>query len=525
MTTQHQLPAPPPLPDGAPTRPRHGRFANEVMAGGSVVEKADDELVGGWRGALGVLAVVALIGVLGLFSIWWLVFVIGVLVAIFLHELGHFTTARWTGMKATQFFIGFGPRVWSFRRGETEYGVRVLPLGAFVRIIGMNSMDEVDPADEQRTYRSKSFPKRLLVISAGSIMHMVLAILLLFVVYVADGESVIRDGAAVGDDPADVPVSGPALAAGVEPGDVIVAVDGRPVTGSAGLGELIRTRRPGDSVVVTVLRGGATPETATTLDLQATLGSSLDVGGRLVGIGDVQIPIASPDEPGASGAIDDADAAVVDRALRGSKVGDIVPASIQTGVDDQGAPIVRVVPARVVALPDGTRTLEGTTMLGVSTGANYDTIEHSVGAASVNAVTDIFPTSWEMTKGAVKVLNPVNIFTHLAGSNTDLETRPTTLVGVTGLSDDVGRSEGIVGILFLLAVLNVFVGVFNMFPLLPLDGGHAAVATYERVREGRSRQRYYADVAKLMPFAMAVMTVLLFLFMSGLYLDITDPVG
>ena len=95
---------------------------------------------------------------------------------------------------------------------------------------------------------------------------------------------------------------------------------------------------------------------------------------------------------------------------------------------------------------------------------------------------------------------------------------------MTGLSDDVGEAQGIIGILFLLAVLNVFVGVFNMFPLLPLDGGHAAIATYERVRE-RGGERYYADVAKLMPFAMAVMMVLMFLFMSGLYLDITDPVG
>ncbi|NNE13152.1 MAG: M50 family metallopeptidase, partial [Ilumatobacter sp.] len=141
-----------------------------------------------------------------------------------------------------------------------------------------------------------------------------------------------------------------------------------------------------------------------------------------------------------------------------------------------------------------------------------------------NAVVDIFPTSWEMTKGAVKVLNPVNIFTHVAGTNDDIETRPTTLVGVTGLSDDVGEAQGIIGILFLLAVLNVFVGVFNMFPLLPLDGGHAAIATYERLRE-RNGQRYYADVQRLMPFAMAVMTVLLFLFASGLYLDITSPLG
>ncbi|HWM20928.1 MAG TPA: site-2 protease family protein, partial [Ilumatobacteraceae bacterium] len=98
---------------------RYERFQNEVVAGGSVTEMADDELVGGWRGAAGVLGVVGLIALLAVFNVWWFVFVVGVLVAVFFHELGHFVTARWTGMKATQFFIGFGPRLWSFRRGDT----------------------------------------------------------------------------------------------------------------------------------------------------------------------------------------------------------------------------------------------------------------------------------------------------------------------------------------------------------------------------------------------------------------------
>jgi len=426
MTTTQQMPPPEP-----PTRRPSGRFTSEVMAGGSVVEKADDELVGGWRGALGVLAIVALIGALGLFSIWWLIFVVGVLIAIFLHELGHFSTARWTGMKATQFFIGFGPRVWSFRRGETEYGIRALPLGAFVRIVGMNNMDDVEPADEDRTYRSKSYPRRLLVISAGSIM-------LLFTVYVVDGEVVLRDGAEIGF----VEQSGPAFAAGLEPGDVVVSIDGQPVTGSSDLGRIVQSNQPQDVLLFEVIRDG---------------GST-------------------------------------------------------------------VVPVGLGANTDEASPLFGKPYIGVSSGAYFETIEHSVPAAAANAVIDIFPTSWEMTKGAVKVLNPVNIFTHLTGSNDDLSTRPTTLVGVTGLSDDVGNSQGFIGILFLLAVLNVFIGVFNMFPLLPLDGGHAAIATYERLRE-RNGQRYYADVAKMMPVAMAVMTVLLFLFMSGLYLDITNPVG
>ena len=407
------------------------------MAGGSVVEKTDDELVGGVRGAIGVMAVVGLIAMLGLFSIWWLVFVVGVLIAIFLHETGHFVTARWTGMKATQFFIGFGPRLWSFRRGETEYGVRALPLGAFVRIIGMNNMDEVEPGDEDRTYRSKSYPKRMLVISAGSIMHMLIAITLLFVVYVAEGET-FADGAEI----AGVEAAGPAAVAGLLPGDVVQSINGRSVEGSSDLGRIVQANDPQDSVEMVVVRNGET------VVLNVTLGSNVDE--------------ESP--------------------------------------------------------------LYGKPYIGVSSSTVFETIDHSVPAAAANAVTDIFPTSWEMTKGAVKVLNPVNIFTHVAGTNDDIETRPTTLVGVTGLSDDVGESQGIVGILFLLAILNVFVGVFNMFPLLPLDGGHAAIATYERVRE-RGGERYYADVAKLMPFAMAVMMVLMFLFMSGLYLDITDPVG
>src|SRR5262245_65004935 len=244
MTTDQQLP-PPPVP--APESPRRtNRFTNEVMAGGSVTEKGDDDLVGGVRGLIGVIGVVALIGVIGLFNIWWLVFVVGVLIAIFLHELGHFMTARGTGMKATQFFIGFGPRLWSFRKGETEYGVRALPLGAFVRIIGMNNMDEVPPEDEPRTYRSKSYPKRMLVISAGSIMHMLMAIVLLFTVYVVDGETKPTDGA----DVRQVLVASPAAAAGLQRDDVIVEIDGEPISKPDDLGEIVQASRVGDTLDV-----------------------------------------------------------------------------------------------------------------------------------------------------------------------------------------------------------------------------------------------------------------------------------
>lgn len=417
---------------------RFERFQNEVVAGGSVTESPDDELVGGWRGVLGILAIVGLLVLLAVLNIWWFVFVFGVLIAIFFHELGHFVTAKWTGMKATQFFIGFGPRLWSFRRGETEYGVRALPLGAFVRIIGMNNMDEVPEADEARTYRQQSYPKRLLVISAGSIMHMIMAVLLLFAVYSINGELVERTGAEI-----DAPLpGGPAARAGIIAGDIVVAIGATSVDGPDDLGNAVQKLEPGDTVVFTVVRDG----------------ESLSI-----------------------------------------------PVTVALNSDPESA-------------------LQGKPFVGVASTDVFETVDHSIAGAAVNSVTDIFPTAWESSKGVIKVLNPVNVFTHLNGTNDDLSTRPTTLVGVTGLSDDVGEAAGLMGILFLLAVLNVFIGVFNMFPLLPLDGGHAAIATYERVRE-RDGRRYYADVSKMMPFAMAVMTVLLFLFASGLYLDITDPVG
>ncbi len=417
---------------------RFERFQNEVVAGGSVTESPDDELVGGWRGALGVIGLIGLLVFLAVLNVWWFVFVVGVLIAIFFHELGHFVTAKWTGMKATQFFIGFGPRLWSFRRGETEYGVRALPLGAFVRIIGMNNMDDVPEADEARTYRQQSYPKRLLVISAGSIMHMIMAVLLLFAVYSIDGEQVERAGADIND----LVPGGPAEDAGIRRADVVVAIGLASIDSPDDLGDAVQQLAPGDTVVFNVVRDGQL------LSIPVTVAENTD-----------------PNSP-----------------------------------------------------------LEGKPFVGVASSDVFETVDHSIAGAAVNSVTDIFPTAWESSKGVIKVLNPVNVFTHLNGTNDDLSTRPTTLVGVTGLSDDVGDAAGLMGILFLLAVLNVFIGVFNMFPLLPLDGGHAAIATYERVRE-RDGRRYYADVSKMMPFAMAVMTVLLFLFASGLYLDITDPVG
>ena len=425
--------------ESLPERGRYDRFRNEVMAGGSVTEKpaaSDDEPAAGPIGVITGFAFLGLLIWLAVFNMWMFVFVLGILISVFLHETGHFVTARMTGMKATQFFLGFGPRIWSFHRGETEYGLRALPFGAFVRIIGMNNMDDVPPADEARTYRQKSYPRRMLVITAGSLMHMLIAVALLFTVYSVRGQFVDLAGAEVGA----VQANGPADGAGIESGDIVVSIDGIAVDGPDALGRTVRSHEPGDTVDVVVVRDG------TERTIPVGLGANTEEG--------------SPNF--------------------------------------------------------------GTALLGVSSRGAGEWQEVSLGDAAVSSVTDLFPTAWESTKGVVQVLNPVNIYNHLSGQTDDLATRPTTVVGVTQVSGTVGENEGIIGMLLLLAALNVFVGVFNMFPLLPLDGGHAAIATYERVRE-RGGRRYFADVSKLMPFAMAVIVVLLALFMSGLYLDVTQP--
>jgi membrane-associated protease RseP (regulator of RpoE activity) len=421
---------------------RFEQLKNELGGGGSVTEPVVvDEQPAGPSPLSSGLATAAILGLLvwlGFTNPWMLVFAVGILISVFLHELGHFITARWTGMKATQFFLGIGPRLWSFRRGETEYGLRAVPVAAFVRIIGMSNLDEVPPQDEARTYRQQSYPKRMLVISAGSLMHIVIAILLLFSVFGTRGELRDVDGARV----VALEKGGPAELAGVESDDIITGIDGTAVADPEELGEIVRTSQPGDPVTITVRRDGELR------DIEASLGANTD-----------------EDSPNF-----------------------------------------------------------GRAMLGVGTNEGAEFVDVSIATAATKSVTELGPVTWQSAKGVFTVLNPVNIYSHVVGDNDDITTRPTTLVGVTQVSGVIGDSQGLVGVIYLLAILNVFVGVFNMFPLLPLDGGHAAIATYERLRS-RNGRRYFADITKMMPFAVAVMAVLLVLFMSGLYLDVTEPLG
>ena len=173
---------------------------------------------------------VALLVLLGVFAgAGWLVIILSLVAMLFLHELGHYLMARWTGMKVSEFFIGFGPRLWSFRRGETEYGVKAIWVGAYVRIVGMNNLDEVEPDDEPRSFRQQSYPRKMLVLTAGSAMHFVIVLVLLFAVLLGDGT--ILSGRSDADETqnwvlATVSTDSAASAAGLQPGDELISVAG-----------------------------------------------------------------------------------------------------------------------------------------------------------------------------------------------------------------------------------------------------------------------------------------------------------
>ena len=179
-----------------------------------------------------------------------LAIIVGIVILVMLHEAGHYITAKRAGMKVTEFFLGFGPRLWSFQRGETEYGVKALPLGGYVRIIGMSSLEEVDPEDEPRTYRQGRYRDRMKVVLAGVTVNLIIAFLLFFVVIVGRG---------VGEGPSttihSITPHSAAAQAGLRPGDHIVGVDGQPVKDWDALKRAIEANA-GNPIVLTIDRNG-----------------------------------------------------------------------------------------------------------------------------------------------------------------------------------------------------------------------------------------------------------------------------
>ena len=369
--------------------------------------------------------------------------VVGALIAmVMLHELGHLLTAKWGQMKVTEYFLGFGPKLWSVKRGETEYGIKAIPAGGYVKILGMTSAEEVDPADEPRTYRQRPFRNRLVVGLAGSTMHGVMAFVLLWSLFTfigaPQGNAVSVSGFSSLPHGAD-----PARVAGLRPGDVFVSVDGVRVRSPQELQRLV-SHHAGVPITVVVARGGAHHTVVVTPQADASVQGA---NGR---IGVILTPPIETSGPVAS------------LGLAGRNLGNAVTGSV-TGL------------GQVFSAS------------GISSYVHELTNGHAASQASRNGTPRI-----------------------------------QSIYGAARLAVE-GARAGAYNLVWVLVLIIVFVGILNLFPMLPLDGGHVAIAVYERIRSRRGRM-YHADVTKLTPVAYAFVLFLGFIVLSSLYLDIAHPI-
>jgi membrane-associated protease RseP (regulator of RpoE activity) len=366
-----------------------------------------------------------------------LVALIGFIVA---HEGGHYFAAKATGMKVTEFFIGFGPRIWSFKRGETEYGIKPIPFGAYVKVLGMNSLEEVPPEEEHRTYRSKPFWAKSLVVLSGVAANFLIAFLIFTGVSFAEGSPIVVDGepvlstevGAVVDRTDDGTITA-AAAAGLRPGDVIVAIGDRRVSGWEELRDAIEAV-PGQQVELLVRRDGAE------LTFVTTMGSRVDVSGRETGF------------LGFAPAVATQEISLLDAGWIGVR---------QVGV---AVEFTFVSFGRILRL---------------------DTLGQLVGG--------------------------------VFGGEIDPEVRPVSPIGIVQIGSQA-EDFGIVNMILLMAFVNVILGTLNALPLYPLDGGHFAVALYEKV-SGRT-----ADMRKLVPVAVTVIVLIALIGVLAIVLDIVSPI-
>lgn len=458
--------------------------------------------------------------------IWMFVLIVAIVLSVFLHELGHFLMAKRNGMKVTEFFLGFGPRIWSFRRGETEYGLKLVPAGAYVRIIGMHSLEELVDTEEVQTYRAKPFHKRMPVVLAGPLVNIVLGFILLVVVFAGFGHpspdtwtvnSVVADSAAA--------------QAGIQTGDRIVAFDGLPISGFGNFTSVVRAHA-GTTVDLTVERDGRQIIVPTTIgwtldDSGAKALSPLLPGDSVSAVNGTPITYYA-DLVGALGQIE---GPVELTFVRGDTTFvTTVEGPIQMPIEGFRG-FLGVGPQSVIV---HSNVVEAT---GQAASAFGDTVVGSVqGMGKLFSPAGIGRLATQVSNGGTSEesssITPVNnsgitvsSSTGTSGSSAAAEDRPMSLLGIFNVGAQIGEQSGWVGVLALLATVNIFLGLINLVPLLPFDGGHIAVACYEEIRGRISRKPYRVNMAKLMPVTYIVVLLMVGLFASTLYLDAVDPVN
>jgi membrane-associated protease RseP (regulator of RpoE activity) len=370
-----------------------------------------------------------------------LAFAVALLLSVMIHEFGHYITARRFDMKVTEFFLGFGKRIWSFTKGETEFGIKAIPAGGYCRIEGMTPRDEMPAGEEARAFYGATTTRKLIVLGAGSTAHFIIGFLLIFSIFFGVGVNALLS------DVTKVSPNSAASAAGFQPGDKITAIDGVEVTDWYQDSQLIAASE-GRELAFSVQRDGQ----------------------------------------------------------------ELTIAAAPTYLESEKRYVLGVV-----------------TKIGIKRDGLLTSVKESTRATAV------------LTRESVKALIalPTKVPQLIRQTFGDEKRDPNGLVGIVGAarvsgdavsSNKLNNTERLGTFLLLIASLNIFVGLFNLLPLLPLDGGHMAVAIADEVRaffarlRGRPRPAGI-DVNVLTPLTMSVFAVLAVLTAILLIADILNPVS
>jgi membrane-associated protease RseP (regulator of RpoE activity) len=434
---------------------------------------------------------------------------LGISVSIALHEVGHLLPAKRFGVKVTHYMVGFGPTIWSRTRGETEYGLKAIPLGGFIRMIGMfppkpgadpsmlrssstgrfsqlmdqarqESMEQVKPGDEDRVFYKLSAPRKLVVMLGGPTMNLIIAVVLLggIVTLYGIGEITSRVSAvsqcvqtvqANGTAPPTCSPSdpqAPANLAGIRPGDRVISLAGQSVSSWDDVRALVRPNG-GRQIKVVVERDGRQVALTATPILNNV--PRVDAAGNLVLGPDGK---ALTDRVGFMGFSPSAE--IVRQPITA------VPAVIGDQISRTAGVVLRI-----------PQKMQGIAKAAFGGGVRDPSLMSVVGVGRV------------------------------AGEVADGQ-----LSGVIGSSS---VSSKLVFLLSLIASLNIALFVFNLIPLLPLDGGHAAGALWEGLKRQVARLRGrpnpgYVDVAKALPVAYVVSIALIGMSVLLMYADVVNPI-
>ena len=384
-------------------------------------------------------------------------FIAALLISVMIHEAGHYLTAKKFGMKVTEFFIGFGKKIWSTQRGETEFGVKAIPAGGYCRIVGMSPREELSEADSDRAFVKAGVGQRLIVLGAGSFLHFVIGFVLLLTLFLSVGVTSVTS--TIENVSECIPqktnevcssssVPSPAKKVGIMAGDKVTKVNGQTYEEWVDVIRIIRASA-GKQIEITVERDGMPMNFSVTP-------ASRDLNGEKVGV------------LGVINTVGTITYAPLTAATKATKyTGEILQNSLTS---------LFTLPAKI---PDLVRQTFG--------GEKRD------------------------EQGLVGVVGVARVS------------------GETASTDVLTLREKVATFILIIASLNLFVGMFNLLPLLPLDGGHMAVAIADGVRNFLASRRGFSKPAPFDVERLAPITMVVFIFMASLSLlllkaDIFNPI-